>query len=192
MALQDWFKRTVTYDCLIVDEVPDGMPVLDGEMKQLPLDGDMFLDSHLGLAYSREREIRPVRVRQENGTFKEMYILAKRAGAACGIVMIHEPVDRIFQVAGKTINVQVDELVLKIYTDPIMAYHIQDNKGLKTLLVQGLLGFEILIIFMIGLLLGSFVIGPLLSWGVATALHMLMGFGESINDGGPDRGCCPG
>jgi len=176
MSFSDWFKRTITYDCLIVDEVPDGMPVLDGEIKQMPLEGDMFLDSHLGLAYSREREIRPIRVKDERGKIKEMYLIAKRAGVGCGLVMIHEPVEKMFQISGKTVNLLVDDLVLKIYTDPIMAYHIQDNKTLKTLLVQGLIGFEMLLLFTAGILIGSFIIGPLLSWLVSVGLHFVMGF----------------
>ena len=178
MSFMNLFKRTTTYDCLMVDEVPDGMPVLDAEIKPMALEGDMFQDSHLGLAYPRDREIRPLRVKDEHGKIRDLYFIAKRAGVACGLVMVKEPVERTMMIGGQQVNLLVDDLVLKMYTDPIMNYHIQDNKTLKTLLVQGLLGFEILMILMVGLLVGTFILGPLLSWLVASLAHMILSWGH--------------
>lgn len=178
MSFANWFKRTTTHDCLVIDEVPDGMPVLDGEIKPLTLEGDMFMDSHLGLAYPRDRELRPIRVKDEHGKIRDLYFIVKRAGVACGIVLVKEPIERTLMIGGKQVNLLVDDLVLKLYTDPIMNYHIQDNKTLKTLLVQGLLGFEILMILMVGLLIGTFILGPLLSWLVASGVHFVMNWGH--------------
>lgn len=174
MALKDWFTRTKTYDCLLVDEVPDGMPVLDAERAKLPLDGDLFLDKHHGLAYTRDRSVRPVRIVAEDGKgFEDVYLIARRSGVGCGLVMVHEKgIDRAFTVNGTTINLMTDDLVLKIWTDPATAYNVLDNQGLKALVKQNLLGFEMLLIFTIGGLIG-FVSYPVIMWLIGAFLGMI-------------------
>jgi hypothetical protein len=173
MTLSDWFIRSKTYDCILVDEVPDGQPITEGELKQLPLNGDYFVDKHLGFGYTRERGTRPINI-LDGKTTKPYYIIARRTGAACGLVLVHEEVPYTVKFAGQTVNMKADELVLKIWTDPALNYNVQDNEGLKSLTKQNLLGFEKLLLFMGGLLLGWFVIGPAVNFMVGVIIQAIM------------------
>lgn len=176
MTVKNWFTRTKTHDCLILDEVPDGMPVIDGEWKKLPLDGDAYLDSHLGLMYTKERSHRSIRITKDDGTVLDLTLIAKRSGTACGLAMVREAgQDRVYQVAGQTIPVLVDDLVLKMWTDPATNYNILDNTGLKGLLKQNLLGFEMLLIFTIGGFVG-FISYPIITWLIGLFLNVVARF----------------
>jgi len=162
------------------------MPILEGERKSLTLAEDTFIDSHLGLAYSRERMHRPIRIRDEKGYVEDLHIIARRAGASMGVVMVHESSQKLLNdplftewktldIMGHTIDLVTDELVLKIWTDPASNYNIHDNNGLKSLLKQNLLGIEILLILLVGLIAG-FILYPILTWILAMFLRLIMGF----------------
>lgn len=171
MAFSNFFKRTKTYDCLLVDEVPDGEPIIDGDLVQLPLDGDYFVDKHLGLGYTRERCCRPVRITIDKKV-KSVYIIARRAGCACGLVMLHEK-DPI-KVAGTTINLYTDDLILKVWTDPAENFNIQDNEGLKKLTQQNLLGFEKMVLFFGGIFIGWLVLAPTVNFLLGVIVNLVM------------------
>ena len=162
------------------------MPIVEGERKSLTLAEDTFIDSHLGLAYSRERAHRPIRIRDERGNIEDLYIIARRAGAAMGVVMVHESSQNLLDdplytewktldIVGHTIDVLTDDLVLKIWTDPASNFNIHDNNGLKSLLKQNLLGFEILLILLVGLIAG-FLLYPLITWILGMIARLVLGF----------------
>jgi len=174
MAFSDWFKRTRTYDCLLIDEVPDGMPVTEGDLKKLTLDGDSFLDKHHGVLYTRDRDTRPIRIKIDK-KIKDIYLIAGRCGASLGVVMINEGLKvRRYQIAGQVVPLTVDDLVLKCWVDPILSYNIMDNNGLKSLTKQNLLGFEIFMLLMVGIILGWFIIGPAMNFLISYFLHAIM------------------
>jgi hypothetical protein len=173
MKISEWFQRSKTSDCILFDEVPDGMPVIEGEIVQLPLDGDMFVDRHLGQSYTRVRDTRPIKL-SDGKTTKSYWLIARRAGAACGLVMLHEEVDYVVKVAGQTVNMKTDELVLKLWTDPALNYNVQDNEGLKSLTKQNLLGFEKFMLLFGGIILGWFVIGPAVNFLVSIAIQTII------------------
>jgi len=176
MSFSDWFKRTKMYDCLLVDEVTDGMPVIEGDLKKLVLDGDAFKDSHRGFLYGRDRSVRPIRINIDKKV-KEVYLIGARCGAAMGTVMINEgPTVRTYEIAGHTIPLTVDDLVLKIWTDPALNYNINDNNGLKSLTKQNLLGIEILLLLTVGIVLGWFIIGPMMNYLISYTIHLISQF----------------
>lgn len=166
MDLKSWFKRARTYDCVLVDEVDDGMPVTEGELRRLPLDGDMFVDSYYAQAYTRSRDIRPITLTID-GKRKDVYVIAKRAGAACGVAMVHIAGKvQVCELAGKTIEMKTDEMVLMLWTDPETHYHIHDSQGLKKLFQLNLAGFERVVLVLGGVVIGWLVVAPIV--GVIT------------------------
>jgi hypothetical protein len=175
MAVINWFKRAKVHDCILIDEVADGQPVTEWEKIQLSLDGDYFVDTHLGLGYTRERGVRPINL-TDGKTTKPFYLIAKRAGAACGLVMLHNEIDQVIKIAGQTINMKTDELVLMLWTDPALNYNVQDNEGLKSMTKQNLLGFERLMLIFIGIILGWFIIGPAFNFFIGMVVSMVMRF----------------
>jgi len=91
--------------------------------------------------------------------------------------MINEgPTVRTYEIAGHTIPLTVDDLVLKIWTDPALNYNINDNNGLKSLTKQNLLGIEILLLLTVGIVLGWFIIGPMMNYLISYTIHLISQF----------------